>query len=279
MIQVWLTIVQAAKVCNVKPATVRRWVALGQLSRQPNGKIRGDELLKFWDERMDAPMVLLAFRRWDRIPSPQGAKSVHHKALAPASTGPGRGRLEGVDVADYSALSDCTVQTAAGDFCRAASLDDSPFPICEQHAQELFTHMARSLGLAGLTHQAMVDYLAPSPEARAAAAVRQEARADLQQEASQVYYIEMPSGRIKIGYTTNMTLRLTNLRVPSTAILATEPGGPDLERQRHKEFAKFRHGRWEFEPDITLLAHAQRVRNQHGVTITTWGGVVREKIA
>ena len=49
-----------------------------------------------------------------------------------------------------------------------------------------------------------------------------------------VYYIRF-GDRIKIGTTGNLTGRLMTL--PHDELLATEPGGIELEKQRHRQFA------------------------------------------
>lgn len=55
-------------------------------------------------------------------------------------------------------------------------------------------------------------------------------------ERSVVYYVQ--TGRyIKIGFTSDLKRRLSELRLHETAVLAAEPGGRKLEAQRHAEFA------------------------------------------
>lgn len=67
-----------------------------------------------------------------------------------------------------------------------------------------------------------------------------------------VYYI-LFGNRIKIGTTTSLRGRLDAL--PYDEVLATEPGGFDVERMRHDQFADCRvRGEW-FEPTPALLAH------------------------
>lgn len=69
-----------------------------------------------------------------------------------------------------------------------------------------------------------------------------------------VYYAER-NGRIKIGTSTDLPRRLYGLGWPVP--LAVEPGGFDLERERHDQFASLRidlASEW-FEPGADLLAH------------------------
>lgn len=75
-----------------------------------------------------------------------------------------------------------------------------------------------------------------------------------------VYYLRLASGHIKIGYTTNIKQRMANLRCSDDALLATEPGGREVEARRHAQFADERIGRKEdFEASPRLLAHAWRL--------------------
>ena len=53
------------------------------------------------------------------------------------------------------------------------------------------------------------------------------------QKAEVVYYLRF-GDRVKIGTTTNLQQRL--IAIPHDEVLATEPGGPYVERQRHQQF-------------------------------------------
>jgi hypothetical protein len=55
-----------------------------------------------------------------------------------------------------------------------------------------------------------------------------------------VYYLELAPNRIKIGFTSDLKQRIRNLRAPNSALLAIEPGGRDVERKRHIQFAPYR---------------------------------------
>lgn len=79
-----------------------------------------------------------------------------------------------------------------------------------------------------------------------------------------VYYVRI-RGYVKIGVTANLRHRMLNLRADQQQILAVEPGGRDLERQRHREFAEERHGRREdFDLSDRLKHHIAIVRMTHG---------------
>ena len=72
-----------------------------------------------------------------------------------------------------------------------------------------------------------------------------------------VYYVRFQN-LIKIGYTGNLAQRMQN--VPHHKVLAVEPGGPDLESDRHKQFAHHREiGEW-FRPGDDLIEHIKAVR-------------------
>lgn len=75
-----------------------------------------------------------------------------------------------------------------------------------------------------------------------------------------VYYLRI-GDRIKIGFTVNLPQRLMALRLDPSVVLATEPGGRDVEQRRHREFADERYGRREdFAPSDRLLAHIERLK-------------------
>lgn len=84
----------------------------------------------------------------------------------------------------------------------------------------------------------------------------QEADAERRNEESFVYYVWLDEKRIKIGFTSNLQARMSALRVHPSALLAIEPGGRDLEKLRHREFATERlNPRMEdFEPSPRLRA-------------------------
>lgn len=103
-----------------------------------------------------------------------------------------------------------------------------------------------------------------SDEEIVARAERQKAADAAKQARSVVYYVRI--GRhIKIGTTTNLLARFQSFHVEDEALLATEPGSYELEKQRHTEFADERIGRREmFTPTLRLIAHIDAVRAEHG---------------
>lgn len=81
---------------------------------------------------------------------------------------------------------------------------------------------------------------------------------------AQVYYVQMGE-RIKIGYTKSVRNRMAQLRTHPRFVLATEPGGREMERMRHLEFAGLRDGRKEeFFPHDRLMRHIDLIRETYG---------------
>lgn len=118
---------------------------------------------------------------------------------------------------------ECTVQRDLGDFCSKKAHPGLPFPICLDHAIKLHAAMTEAV-----RHE--IRY------GNGAAGFTRERRALDKQ--SVVYYIRLTgSDLVKIGYTTNLDRRRQQLRADRKEILATEPGGPTIERKRHAQFA------------------------------------------
>jgi hypothetical protein len=81
-----------------------------------------------------------------------------------------------------------------------------------------------------------------------------------------VYYVQIHD-YVKIGTTRQLSGRMLNLRIEPHQILAVEPGGRELEKQRHEQFADERRGRREdFEMSDRLMEHIAQVRSMHGTT-------------
>jgi len=78
-----------------------------------------------------------------------------------------------------------------------------------------------------------------------------------------IYYV-LTDGKIKIGYTTDITQRL-RAYPPGSKILAIHPGTPDLEKLMHKRFSAYRvAGREWFRPDIEIFDYCDQVVAEHG---------------
>lgn len=83
-------------------------------------------------------------------------------------------------------------------------------------------------------------------------------------EGALVYYA-LIGDYIKIGFSTRLRNRLTTLRVDH--LLAIEPGGPEMERERHHDFAIERIDlrRENFRPSERLLDHIEHLRERYGL--------------
>lgn len=113
-------------------------------------------------------------------------------------------------------------------------------------------------------NEAKPERLAAERERRTEKEQREDDRAAALAEQSVVYYVRI-GDHVKIGFTVNMKQRLNGLRVDVDAVLATEPGGRELEKQRHREFANERVSKREnFNPSRRLLAHIDSIREKHG---------------
>lgn len=155
-------------------------------------------------------------------------------------------------------------------------------PMCSRH---LRWTMIDAINAGDLSDEVFRYLIEHSKEAAAVASEVQHTIADgdarsakrrqTLEKQSVVYYVN-DGDSIKIGTTTNLRSRLLALRIPESDLLATEPGGPKLERKRHAQFAHLRRGRWErFEPTSDLLAHVLTVRKEHGEPqITTYPKMV-----
>lgn len=82
-----------------------------------------------------------------------------------------------------------------------------------------------------------------------------------------VYYARLGANHIKIGTSGDLPRRMVELRVVNASnLLAAEPGGYDLETQRHDQFRKWRYSKRkeDFGEGPDLLAHIAEVRATHG---------------
>lgn len=77
--------------------------------------------------------------------------------------------------------------------------------------------------------------------------------AEWRERESRVYYIRRADNLVKIGFSTNVEVRMRDLGVWD--LLVTEPGGRALERERHEQFADLRvRGEW-FRYERPLIEH------------------------
>lgn len=76
-----------------------------------------------------------------------------------------------------------------------------------------------------------------------------------------VYYLALSPTTVKIGTTTDLAMRVRSLRTNLQYVLAVEPGGRDVERARHEQFAADRISRREdFRVSEALEKHINALR-------------------
>jgi hypothetical protein len=155
-------------------------------------------------------------------------------------------------------ISACTIELSDGSPCGRPSAREMPFPICGRHAAQLYRYLIKLMGdfdsqpLARM--QMWVDTI---EDLQAAAAAKAAKRSYV------VYYLQV-GDLIKVGYTAHLRQRMASYP-PTRTLLATEPGGEQVERQRHFQFAELlRHGNEWFSPGAALVDHINALRIEAG---------------
>ncbi|MFN2636864.1 MAG: hypothetical protein ABR585_07560 [Gemmatimonadaceae bacterium] len=165
----------------------------------------------------------------------------------------------------------CLGGNASGQACQlipASGSDAVGIPLCADHLEGHQGYL-RTVDEGERWGELMKDAWEDSRRARTDGLASRQAwegdylaaRRKLYSGQSVVYYIRV-GDLIKIGVTTNMKARMPQL-MPDE-ILATEPGGPDVERARQAQFAhlKVRGERFEAGPELT--GHIAKVRETYG---------------
>lgn len=117
-------------------------------------------------------------------------------------------------------------------------------PLCNRHMLSLMTELRE------IEKAAVSEFVAANPRATKLAEGVAPAHEPL------VYYVRFRD-RIKIGTSTNIQARLRS--IPHEALLGTEPGGIDVERRRHRQFADERtNGEW-FTATSRILQHIESI--------------------
>lgn len=172
----------------------------------------------------------------------------------------------------------CSASNPNGSPCIAELFMFDPVPLCKTHRDQLLLDPAFTGGeLYTKTHVEKVraDAMTTrfphtvSDEDRAAMVDAETAERRARDLRSQVYYVAL-RGHIKIGFTSNITVRMTQL-LPD-ALLATEPGDRKLETKRHRQFSHLRgtFGMEYFKVDPELVAHVETVLAEHGPPSLTY---------
>lgn len=142
-------------------------------------------------------------------------------------------------------MASCTAQKNDGSFCDRPSLRDAPFPICVTHTAELYRFIRQHMDAAAETTLSVLETLDTAWNGGRKFKVLGE---------SIVYYVEV-GPLIKIGTTTDLERRIAQYP-PGSKLLATEPGGREVESKRHYQFQDCLADRREwFHPNPELLSH------------------------
>lgn len=142
--------------------------------------------------------------------------------------------------------------------CRAfdceneANWDIDVMPICSEHAAKVAeARLPELIKVAEMQAQRRMQH-----------ASEVVARNEGNREPPVVYYARI-GNYIKIGTSTRLRSRLATLRVDE--VLAIEPGGRDLEQERHRQFSVERIDlrRENFRQSQALLDHISELRARH----------------
>lgn len=130
--------------------------------------------------------------------------------------------------------------------CNLEPLEPPKMPLCKQHVLKAFRFCQ------DVMRQATPDQLRELPVKDAGPEMEDDLRQRVREAHSVVYYAAIDN-LIKIGTTFRLAERMNVL---GGNLIATEPGGRQLESQRHKQFAHLlRKGREYFHPGHDLLTH------------------------
>lgn len=183
-----------------------------------------------------------------------------------------------LDTSQYK--TDTCVARVRNERCGRAPITEEPVPLCKIHLKQMqasnslikpeelddYTNMlaAALWELENHPFSSKGEHLEHLRSIAVNKAEKDRARqvklpAELPLPVSVVYYI-LFGDRIKIGTTTNLVKRLQDL--PHDEVLATEPGGTGIERQRHTQFGVYRvTGEW-FEMGDELVDHVNELRRE-----------------
>jgi hypothetical protein len=138
-------------------------------------------------------------------------------------------RIAGLDMTDPDMI---RLAVHAGHRRAGAATDDDDLLSSKSELREWFHAVERDVELPG--------YAGPRPVLR-------------------VYYARL-GNRCKIGWSTNVARRMAAIQPEE--LLATEPGGPELESQRHEQFKALRVvGEW-FRYEGALVEHVGSLRSR-----------------
>lgn len=140
--------------------------------------------------------------------------------------------------------------------------------LCWDHAHQIAEAVFEDQVWAAKFHQEFGQRQEPVDKRRVERMRREQdrERQEEKQRAGQpglVYYLQVGE-RIKIGFSANLRRRL-RAYPPESKLLAVEPGSPDLEVQRHRQFVgSLTHGREWFRPSLDLMELVNELVAVHG---------------
>lgn len=152
----------------------------------------------------------------------------------------------------------CTVQRNDGSFCNRPSLPRAPYPMCLKHATRVYEWVKYEVREADFDHvgaELIAHMLHGDTAPRTAMQVMRGV------EVTQVYYARVRD-LIKIGSSSDVERRISDY-IPGSHLLAVEPGGIEVERQRQAQFRSSRAlGREWFQPSSDLIEHINSLRDE-----------------
>lgn len=153
----------------------------------------------------------------------------------------------------------CTIQTRRHSFCDRPAVKVLNFPICAKHAIALYLDI-ESL-IESNDQNDIVRTMMVLDEMDAQERKRQRKTKPASITATKFYepvvYYLLIDGLVKIGYTQDFHQRI-RAYPPPAQLLATEAGGEELEKSRHRDFSDYlAMGREWFHPGPKLRAHIE----------------------
>lgn len=143
------------------------------------------------------------------------------------------------------------------------ALRDAAVKLCRVHADAVVARYAHTIRAEEELRRLKIKR----------AETEREARRQGNEGGDPVVYYALIGDYVKIGYTRKLRNRLATLR--ADRLLAVEPGGADLERQRHADFALERIDlrRENFRRSCRLDDHIEVCRQRHG--LPPWSALPR----
>lgn len=247
--------VTAADACemlgpDVTREMIRDWVRRGLL--EPVGRVPGGPSL---------------FRAADVLEAEHRTRTAdvgRKRRDQPLDAVPSRGRVtisQQVTVVEAAQVTlarrRCTVVKRSGKDCDAFVAETAPITVCRDHMRAAYLWYGDQLtgGYDPTSSPSSRPIRSPIDDLLGR-------QGDRDQSEGLVYYVRF-GDRIKIGFSRDIRTRLG--AIPHDEILAVEPGYPELERLRHKQFGDARLVREWFESSDHLMSHITMLRGHYGV--------------